>query len=170
MNWLWDKRLTLHEAKKILKASQHKRFLSLASTLFMRNNDPQIVFKQYVDPLVFCHQWTQIKKQMQKDEWNSPRILFWQTIYEKLLIRYKKQGVLFRKKGKPVYDPLCMEVGNKIRAVRKEIGLSQDKLAKKIGVSQQLLSRIENGADNISLITLKNISKGLNKKIKLDLV
>ena len=107
---------------------------------------------------------------MQKDEWSSPRIIFWQTIYEKLLIKYKEQGVIFRKKKKSLYDPLCIEVGNKIRAERKGQGLSQNKIAKKIGISQQLLSRIEKGADNVSLITLKNVARGLNKKIKLNLI
>ena len=51
-----------------------------------------------------------------------------------------------------------------IRRVRRQEGLSQEQLAQKADISQQLVSRIEKGKENISLITLKKISCALGRK------
>jgi transcriptional regulator with XRE-family HTH domain len=42
-------------------------------------------------------------------------------------------------------------------------------LAKKIGVSQQMLSRIEKGKENLSLLTLKNVTGSLGAQIYLEI-
>ena len=42
------------------------------------------------------------------------------------------------------------EIGKRIRALRKEKGLSQAEFAKTVGISQPHLSRVENGYENIS--------------------
>lgn len=47
-----------------------------------------------------------------------------------------------------------LKIAEKLAAVREAMGLTQAELAKKMGVSQQLVSRIESGADNITVETL----------------
>lgn len=168
-SWLWDKKITDSAAKKILKNPDTKDFLSMAALLLSRKNDPKEVLKKYLDPIVFCRLWPSIKRRMRQDRWGEPRIVFWQAIYGKLADKYRKKGVVF-KQLRPAKTPFCESVGKKITGIRKELGLSQKELAKKIGVSQQLISRIEKGGENISLITLTNIAAALNKKINIDFV
>jgi DNA-binding XRE family transcriptional regulator len=165
-NWLWDKKINISTAKKILKKPEHKRFYTLAALLLARSNEPAKVFKEYLNPLVFCEQWSRIKKSMREDTWNEPRIIFWQAIYEKLLNKYRKRGIALRKDVRIVKDPLCAKTGKLIRNTRKEQGLSQKDLAKKLGISQQIISRVEKGRENISLATLTNITRALGVKVE----
>ena len=166
-DWLWDRNLSISQAKQILKNPKHKKFNLLASLLLTRKNDPKEVFKEYIDSLLFCKYWTAIKKRMRKDKWTEPRIVFWQAIYEKLMDRYRKQGISFRKEIPVAKSVICKMVGKQIRDARKELKLSQKELAEKMGISQQLISRIEKGRENVSLITLRNISDALGRKITI---
>jgi DNA-binding XRE family transcriptional regulator len=169
VEWLWDRNLSVSEAKEILKNPEHREFISLAALLLSRNNEPHRVFKEYLDPLLFCKRWAEIKKRMNKDKWNEQRVFFWQTIFEKLKEKYKKQGISLRERRLEFKDDICREIGLKLREIRQKKGLSQKTLAEKLGVSQQLISRIENGRENISLITLKNIATGLDAKVTISL-
>jgi transcriptional regulator with XRE-family HTH domain len=56
-------------------------------------------------------------------------------------------------------------VGQKIRAYRKEAGLSQEKLAEKASLSYKYLGEVERGVVNISLDSLMRIAKALKVKI-----
>ncbi|MBL7157509.1 MAG: helix-turn-helix transcriptional regulator [Candidatus Omnitrophica bacterium] len=167
--WLWDRKISLSEVKRIFKDPAHKNFILLASLLLARKNEPQEVFKEYLDPVVFCAQWSKIKKSMRKDKWTSQRIVFWQAIYEKLIEKYRKKGISFRKRNEQVISDLCKKAGAMIRSTRKEQDLSQKNLAAKLGVSQQLVSRIEKGRENVSLVTLATILKALNKKLHINI-
>lgn len=169
-NWLWDRKIPDSKAKKALKEPDSKNFIALAALLLSRKNDPREVFKGYLDPLVFCKQWASIKRRMRQDKWNEPRIIFWQAIYEKLADKYRKKGIIFRKEILQVRDPLCQETGMRMGAIRRHQGLSQKELAEKIGISQQLISRIEKGRENVSLITLTNIARALNMRVDVDFV
>ena len=166
-DWLWDRKTSINEIKMILKNPKHKNFILFASLLLARKNQPNEVFKKYINPMIFCTHWPNIKKNMRKDKWNSQRIIFWQAIYEKLRDRYHKKGISFREKKKLTINKLCQETGAQIRSIRKGKGLSQKALAKKLGVSQQLISRIEGGKENVSLVTLTNVLKALNKKTQI---
>lgn len=166
-NWLWDRKTTEADAKKVLKNPEDKGFADLAALLLARNNDPQVVLKGYIEPRVFCQYWASIKRKMRRDKWAEPRIVFWQAIYEKLAEKYRKQGVVFRKEA-PAKEPLCVEVGQKIALMRRSLGLSQKEFANKMKVSQQLVSRIEKGRENVSLITLLNISRALKRQVRID--
>jgi len=168
-DWLWDRKITISEAKKILNDPQNKRFILLASLFLSRKNNPQDVFKE-LDPVVFCKYWTEIKKAMRQNAWARPRVIFWQAIYEKLLDRYRKRGLRFRKERAASRDVSCEIVGKEIRKIRKNQHLSQRELAQKTGISQQLISRIEKGRENISLITLKRISNALGKKVEISFI
>lgn len=166
-DWLWDRKISIKKAKKILKDSHHKNFILLASLLLSRKNNPREIFKKYIDPILFCKNWAKIKKTMRKNKWSDKRIIFWQAVYEALIEKYRGKGIKFREKKDIIIDELCKKMGGQIQKIRKEQKLSQKALAKKMGVSQQLISRIEKGKENVSLITLANITKALGKKINI---
>lgn len=51
-----------------------------------------------------------------------------------------------------------LELGNKIKTLRKERGLTQDTLAKMAHISRATLSKLENGnIANTSIVTLNDI-------------
>ena len=62
--------------------------------------------------------------------------------------------------------PLFQKVGMEILRLRKEKKLNQVSLARKIGVTQQEISRVEKG-DNCSLSTLNRISRALDHEIEI---
>ena len=50
---------------------------------------------------------------------------------------------------------------NRIRELRKETGLSQEKFAAKIGMDRTYFASVELGKRNISIINLEKIADGL---------
>ncbi|MFH0948165.1 MAG: helix-turn-helix transcriptional regulator [Elusimicrobiota bacterium] len=171
-NWLWDRKTSINEVKKILKNPKNKKFLKFAALLLSRENSPKEVFStKYLNPIDFCHNWRLIKKVMRKDNWNDPRIEFWQAIYEKLVEKYRRKKIQINgleKEIKPV-DELCRAIGGKIENIRKQKGFTQKQLAKKMKVSQQLISRVESGGENISLTALKKIAIALGSEISIEI-
>lgn len=66
--------------------------------------------------------------------------------------------------AKILYEVLSMiqkKVGNRIRGLRQQTGLSQEKFALKIGIDRTYFASVENGKRNISIINLEKIAKGL---------
>jgi len=170
-NWLWDTKTSVNEVKKILRNPENKKFLKFAALLLSRENSPKEVFSKYLKPVAFCRNWRLIKKVMRKDNWNDTRIEFWQAIYEKVLEKYRRKKIQingFEKEVKPINE-LCQVVGAKIEKIRKQKGFTQKQLAKKMKVSQQIISRAESGRENISLITLKKIVSSLGSEISIDI-
>lgn len=170
-DWLWDRKVTVKKARFILKNPRNEHFLSLAALLLARKNTPQEVFKGYLKPLDFLENWNRIKRQMRKDAWNNPRIEFWEAIYQKLKEKYKKRGVTIHKQisiARP-QDEFCKSIADKIRQAREEKKLTQSELAGKLKVSQQIISRIEKGRENISLLTLKKIVGGLGAGLRVEI-
>lgn len=170
-NWLWDRKTSLEKAKKILREPGHSSFLSLSSILLSRKNYPEEIFKAYLKPGVFLLNWSRIKRQMRKDSWNNPRIEYWQAIYEKLKEKYQKRGMAPEKQisaARPE-DDFCKSIAVKIKTIRKLKKLTQKGLAKKLNISQQMISRIEKGRENISLLTLKKIVDSLGADIHLEI-
>lgn len=170
-DWLWDKRVTAGKAKRILSNPKGKHFLSLASLLLSRKNTPKEVFKGYLAPLDFLRYWSKIKRQMRKNRWNNPRIEFWQAIYERLKEKYAQKGVSVSKEVVALKPPhtFCKLIADKIRLVRKQKGLTQAELAQKLKISQQVISRIEKGRENISLLTLRRITQALGAELYLEI-
>jgi DNA-binding XRE family transcriptional regulator len=167
-DWLWDRKIGISEARDILKNPKDSRFILTASLLLARKAEPKEVFK-CLNPMLFCENWQMIKKRMKQDKWNLQRIIFWQAIYEKLLEKYRKSGLWFNNKKEPAVprDPFFNIIGEDIRKARKKAGLSQHGLARKAGMSQQLISRIEKGRENTSLITLKKIASAFGKDVSI---
>ena len=165
---MWDRNISKKQAIKILCSPAHPRFISLSSLLLSRKNTPREVFRYYIKPEEFCRYWPMIKRGMRKDVWNNPRIEFWQAVYEKLLERYRAKGTDVFSKGrrKPINE-FCFEIGQRLKALRKENRLTQEMLSKKLNVSQQMISKIESGRENISLLTLKRVTEELGAKVSI---
>jgi len=55
-----------------------------------------------------------------------------------------------------------LEIGKKIKTLRKERGFTQEELASKVGISRATLSKIENSSFNkVSAVVLENILSSL---------
>ena len=54
------------------------------------------------------------------------------------------------------------QVGNRIRALRKQRGLSQEKLALKAGIYRTYLAGIETGKRNATLLSLEKVAIALD--------
>ena len=62
---------------------------------------------------------------------------------------------------------LC-DLGKRIKTLRKEKNLSQEKLAKEVGISRVTLSKLENGYfANVSIATLDNVLSILGYELEL---
>ncbi len=60
-----------------------------------------------------------------------------------------------------------LKVAQWIGDMRERAGLTQGQLAKRMGVSQQLISRIESGSDNLTLETLVTFLEVFHVSIKI---
>ena len=56
---------------------------------------------------------------------------------------------------------ITTDFGNRIRLLRTETGLSQEKFALKIGMDRTYYASVESGRRNISLINIEKIAEGL---------
>lgn len=56
---------------------------------------------------------------------------------------------------------ITVDFGNRIRVLRTDIGLSQEKFALKIGMDRTYYASVESGRRNISLINIEKIAEGL---------
>ena len=62
-----------------------------------------------------------------------------------------------------------LELGLRIRSLREEAGLTQAGLAKKMGVSQQVISRIEVGdSENPTYGTLERIALAMGYQLRVE--
>ncbi len=57
------------------------------------------------------------------------------------------------------------KLGKIVLNKRKELGLTQEELGKKIGYSAQAISKFEDGSASLSLMVLPNLTQALNLKI-----
>ena len=164
MNWLWDRKIKEEKVKEVLKNPGNPRFLEFSALLLERSNAPKEVFAGYINPVDFVSNWQGIKKVMRKNNWAQPRIVFWQAVYENVREKLKAKGILEKKK--PVYpsDPLLSSIGKKVMHIRKNKNLTQEQLAEKMDVSQQFVSRIERGRENLSVTSLKKTAEALGVK------
>jgi predicted transcriptional regulator len=54
--------------------------------------------------------------------------------------------------------------------LRNAYNLTQTQLAKKIGTTQAVISRIENGTVNIGIDFLEKVARAFNKKVELQII
>ena len=57
---------------------------------------------------------------------------------------------------------ITFKVGKRIKELREELGLSQEKFALKIEMDRTYFSSVENGKRNISIVNLEKIINGLD--------
>ena len=169
VNWLWDSRLDKKAAAKILRDENHPKFNIYAEKLFSRVSDPRIVF-DFISETSFCKKWPGIKKRMKRDRWIRDRVIFWQTIYERVHERLKEQGIKIREPQEAEIPQERIRLAHEIRDIRMKLGYTQKDIAKKLGVIQQYISKIESGHENISVDTLKRIADVFGRKMVIKLV
>lgn len=167
-NWLWDSRLSEAEVKKILQHDNDPRFDFYAEKLLSRVNNPQVVFG-LMGQKTFCERWSRIKKRIKKDQWLENRVIFWQTIYEHLHKKLEGQGIKIRQPLEGKIPTERFELAQQIRRIRIQLGFTQSNIARKLGVIQQYVSRIETGRENVSVDSLKRVADALGKKLTIQL-
>lgn len=57
------------------------------------------------------------------------------------------------------------EIGSKIKKMRQEAGLSQERLAEIIGVTFQQVQKYESGHTGLSLVKLQQIAEALRRRV-----
>lgn len=67
-----------------------------------------------------------------------------------------------RPKRSDCKTPIQIEFGLGVRAIRKTVGWSQEKLAEQSGLHVNYLSSVERGERNISLLNIFRLAKALN--------
>ena len=64
------------------------------------------------------------------------------------------------------YSDVCKRFGQKIRQIRDQKGVSQEKLALNAGLDRTYVSGIERGIRNPSLNNISKLAKGLGVAVK----
>jgi len=89
------------------------------------------------------------------------------TNYEKFFQEQMKDPE--RKKEYDALEPEFTLIQAMIDA-RRETGLTQQELAKRTGITQADISKIENGNANPSLKTLQRLAAGMGRKLKIEFI
>jgi ribosome-binding protein aMBF1 (putative translation factor) len=82
-------------------------------------------------------------------------------------INKRMQSHTFKKEWEE--NRLEHEIARQIIQLRKQTGLTQAELARKVHTRQSEISRIENGAQNISIEKLKKIVEALGGDVKIQI-
>ena len=62
---------------------------------------------------------------------------------------------------------IAKQLGDRIKELRKETGLSQEKFALKIDMDRTYFATVESGKRNISLQNIEKIANGLNVSYRI---
>lgn len=73
----------------------------------------------------------------------------------------RKAAALSRARQK-LANRVASESGSSLAHLRLKAGLSQSKLAEKMGVQQPYIARIERGDDDLKISTIENLARALN--------
>lgn len=164
--WQWDVARSDKEIRQILGNPAHPSFIHYAALLLVRSNVPKEVFGGYLGREDFCRHWQRIKQRMLKDRSAHGRVQFWEEIYRHLRDDLKKKGVALRRPSRPgVPGSLRWKIGQRLREIRRTKKMTQAELAHGAGLTQQFVSNIERGTENISLDTLERLQKFLNEDL-----
>lgn len=66
----------------------------------------------------------------------------------------------------PAESKYLQQIGNRIRRLRKVIGLSQEKLADECGLDRTYVGGIERGERNVTILKLKLVAQKLKVNIR----
>jgi predicted transcriptional regulator len=83
---------------------------------------------------------------------------------------YKKE-LLSNPQTRQEYDALGPEyaIVSQLLQARNSLGLTQAEIAKRMGVKQSFVARLENGAANPTVSTLKRFSSAIGKKLVIQI-
>jgi len=84
---------------------------------------------------------------------------------EKYINKRKKDNPEFAKEFEKGYESL--KIGVLLRQSRKEAGITQEELARKLKTKKSAISRIENHSEDIRLSTLKNYVEALGRNLRV---
>ena len=155
INWLWDTTLSEARVKKILHNEKDPRFFIYAEKLFSRVTEPKEAF-HYVSKESFQRKWPVIRKRIEKDTWAKAKSNFWQGVYEQSesLHNIPQQR---------------LTIAQRIKELRIKKGYTQVEMAKRLGVIQQYVSRLESGHENLTLDTLQKIAQVFSMNLTIQL-
>ncbi len=161
-SWLWNVKKSEKEAREVLRDIGNPLFVFYAGRLLAHANTPKEVFRDFLGKDDFLKKWPVIKGHMLKDSRNRERVIFWQGVYEYLIRDLKAKGIPFvRPKAKVSVDSEQQRAGQKIKSLRRLRKMTQAELAKKTGLTQQHIAKIEKGITSPRLATLKKIENAL---------
>ena len=63
-------------------------------------------------------------------------------------------------------ENIIVEIGNNIKTLRKNAGLTQAQLAEKINVDSKYISRLETGSSTASIATISKLAGALGVEVK----
>jgi len=84
---------------------------------------------------------------------------------EKYINKRKKDNPEFAKEFEKGYE--SFKIGVLLRQARKEAGITQEELARKLKTKKSAISRIENHSEDIRLSTLKNYVEALGRNLRV---
>jgi HTH-type transcriptional regulator/antitoxin HipB len=88
------------------------------------------------------------------------------TFEELLDIQYGQPGT--PKRNAFEEKALLYSISEMVKEARKEVGLTQEQLAQKLGTKKSYISRLENGKSDLQLSTLYRIFEdGLGKRVTI---
>jgi predicted transcriptional regulator len=87
---------------------------------------------------------------------------------KKYIDKRKSQDNEFAKNFDSGYEEF--KIGEMFKQTRKELGLTQEYIAQKLGTKKSSISRIENHAVDIKLSTLQNFANAMGKEVKVEIV
>lgn len=164
VNWLWDTRLNEQEVRNILKDPGNPRFPIYAGKLISRVQKPEVVFS-FIKQADFCRKWPVIRKRLEKDAWSKDKIAFWQTQYSRERELLQEQGISLRVRREAGDIPERINIAQLLKKQRQQSGYTQGELAKKLGVIQQYISKVESGRENVCIGTLKRFAEVFHKQL-----
>ncbi len=86
---------------------------------------------------------------------------------DKYIDKRKKKSPKFAKDFDKGYEQF--KIGVLLKQARKEAGLTQEQVAKKLHTKKSAISRIENHAEDIRLSTLETFAEAVGKRLKLEI-
>ncbi len=85
---------------------------------------------------------------------------------DKYIEKRKLKSPIFAKNYDKGYEQF--KIGVLLKQARKDAGLTQEQVAKKLNTGKSAISRIENHAEDIRLSTLINYAQAIGKSLKLE--
>ncbi len=84
---------------------------------------------------------------------------------EKYIAKRKKNNPDFAREFEAGYD--AFKIGVLLRQARKEAGITQEELARRLNTKKSAISRMENHSEDIRLSTLRNYVKALGLNLRV---